>query len=306
MGGRKNILDTVKEDFVLGDGGMLSEAGFRGYSTPRITVEFPEVLKQIHADFFRAGAQVLQALTWWSTGSYLDARGKKGWASRAEEVNRTAIRMAKEAADGEAFVAGSLCQAAYPPNQIDLDDPEQRARAQAEWDQQIEIMAAEGVDFLICEAFHRLGEMKLVLECCKKTDLPVVACITGTVYLERTVRWDRVETAPPAECARFMVDHGADIVGMNCGIEPSVMFSLVLEMRDAVDAPIVFMPGGFQRRVPGYRQMHESMITPGAEMAHYALKAREEGIEYIAGCCGAGPEIIRAMAQALGRERYPI
>ena len=177
MGGRKNILDTVKEDFVLGDGGMLSEAGFRGYSTPRITVEFPEVLKQIHADFFRAGAQVLQALTWWSTGSYLDARGKKGWASRAEEVNRTAIRMAKEAADGEAFVAGSLCQAAYPPNQIDLDDPEQRARAQAEWDQQIEIMAAEGVDFLICEAFHRLGEMKLVMECCKKTDLPVMVLL---------------------------------------------------------------------------------------------------------------------------------
>ncbi len=306
MDGKKNILELLNEGFVLGDGGMLSEARFRGYSTPKITVEFPEVLKQIHVDFFRAGAQVLQALTWWSTGSYLETRGKEGWSARVEEVNRMAIRMAREAGEGEALVAGSLCQAAYPPNQIDLNNPDQCDRARAEWDQQIEIMVDEGVDFLICEAFHRLGEMKLVLECCKKTDLPVMACMTGTVWLERTVKWDRVETAPPAECVRFIVDCGANIVGMNCGIEPSVMFPLVLEMRDAVDVPMVFMPGGFQRRVPGYRQISESMIIPGLEMAHYAIKAKEEGIEYIAGCCGAGPELIRAMARALGRERYPI
>ena len=42
--------------------------------------------------FFRAGAQVLQALTWWTSRSHLDKRGKEqGWGDRLEEINRTAV-----------------------------------------------------------------------------------------------------------------------------------------------------------------------------------------------------------------------
>ncbi len=71
------ILESLKKGFVLGDGGYLEEAKFRGYSTPKVIVEFPEVLRQIHVDFFRAGSQVLQAHTWWTTRKYLKQRGEE-------------------------------------------------------------------------------------------------------------------------------------------------------------------------------------------------------------------------------------
>jgi hypothetical protein len=48
------------------------------------------------------------------------------------------------------------------------------------------------------------------------------------------------------------------------------------------------------------------MFVPGVEMASYALQAKMYGINYIGGDEGAGPELIRAVAQALGCERYHV
>ncbi len=299
----RDILESLKQGFVLGDGGYLVEARFRGYSTPRVIVEFPNVLRLIHQDFFRAGSQVLQAHTWWTTRRHLKARGgEANWADRMEEINRTAVRLAKEVAGDEALVAGSVCAAAYGKEVLDLDDAAACDRAQAEWDEQIAVMADEGVDFLICEAFLRLGEARLALECCKKTGLPTVVCIS--IYPDEAVTRDG---ASPAECARVLAEEGADIVGSNCCREPAQMWPMVLEMREAVDVPIAFQPVGCRTSAPGdWRSIRESVIVPGVEMAKFALQAKAEGINYIGACCGAGPELIRAMAQALGCERDPI
>ena len=130
----RDILESLQQGFVLGDGGYLVEARFRGYSTPRVIVEFPDVLRQIHVDFFRAGAQVLQALTWWTTRSLLERQGKTDWSDRLEEINRTAVRVAKEAAAGEALVAGCVVPSFRP------DISGSREAIQAEW----EVAKADG------------------------------------------------------------------------------------------------------------------------------------------------------------------
>ncbi len=299
-----DILEMLKQGTVLGDGGYLVEARFRGYSTPKVIVEFPEVLRQIHVDFFRAGSQVLQAHTWWTTRKYLKQRGgDRGWADRMEEINRTAVQLAKEAAAGEALVAGSLCAAGYGNDMLDLDDKAACDAAQAEWDEQIAVMADEGVDLLICEAIRRLDEARLVLACCKKTDIPTVVTMgAGMVVFKPR----EMEGVTAAHCARVLVDEGADAVGMNCGLDSRNMWPYVLEMREAVDVPVAYQPVGTRTDVPGWRPIQESVVVPGREMAKYALKAEAEGINYIGACCGAGPEHIRAMAQALGCERDPI
>ena len=100
----KNLMDMLKEGVVLGDGGMYLEANWRGYDVPEIIGSHPEALRQIHQDFFNAGSQVLQALTWFTSGAQLEA--KYGWGDRVEEINRTGIRAAKEASNGEAPVGG--------------------------------------------------------------------------------------------------------------------------------------------------------------------------------------------------------
>jgi betaine-homocysteine S-methyltransferase len=298
----RHILESLKQGFVLGDGGYLEEASRRGYSTPGVIVEFPEVLRLIHQDFFRAGSQVLQALTWRTTRKQLTGRGGgRGWGDRVEEINRTAVRLAKKVAAGEALVAGCLSATGYGDDALDLNDAKACAAAQAEWDEQIAVMVDEGVNLLICESFLRLKEARLALARCKKTKIPTMVCLSVSPAEAKTQ-----DGASMAECARVLVKEGADIVGSNCCREPAQMWPHVLEMRRAVDAPIAFQPSGYRTSIPGpggYQPIREAAIVPCVEMAKFALQARAEGINYIGACCGAGPELIRAMAQALGCER---
>ena len=75
------ILQYLKDDVVLGDGGSLFELERRGYVsagpfTPEACIEHPEAVKQLQTDFARAGAQVLQALTYYAHEEKLKESGK--------------------------------------------------------------------------------------------------------------------------------------------------------------------------------------------------------------------------------------
>ena len=88
----KKLLEMLKEGVVLGDGGMFLEARWRGYPVPGLIGTNPDALQQIHRDFYHAGSQALQALTWFTSGSQLERW--YGWTGRVDEINRTAIRAA--------------------------------------------------------------------------------------------------------------------------------------------------------------------------------------------------------------------
>jgi len=64
----RGLLERLAEGPVLGDGGYLLEMEKRGYVragpfTPEVSLTNPEALAQLHREFLRAGAEVLQALT---------------------------------------------------------------------------------------------------------------------------------------------------------------------------------------------------------------------------------------------------
>ncbi len=285
----KDLMEMLGEGIVLGDGGMYLEALWRGYGVPEIIGSHPEALRQIHQDFYNAGSQVLQALTWFTSGAQLEA--KYGWGDRVEEINRTGIRAAKEASNGEAPVGGCLVSTRTGSRLgdpvFDPDDPSSHARAQAEWEDQIAILVDAGADFLIPETFARLDEVRLCLESCKKTDVPTM------VLLGMGSRNETQDGVKAAECARILAGDGADIVGTVCIGGPEQMLPTALEMREAVDVPIACQPKGF-------KQNQKYNVVPPEEMGEFAVKAKAEGINYIGCCCGTGPLHIRAMAEALG------
>ena len=303
----RDILKMLEEGVVLSDGGMIIEARWRGYDTPAMILEDPDALRQIHQDFFRAGSHVLQAQTWWTSRSQLERRykpgdGPSGQAARLEEISRTAIRLALEASGGEALVAGCLNQTAAGswtgPYIFRPDNARARERACAEWDEHISWMVDAGAGLLVPETFARLDEARLCLSRCKKTDVPAMVLMGSS---SRTH-----DGATPAECAKVLADEGADIVGLVCAGDSMTMWPGVLAMREAVDIPIAYQPQGYRNAGPNNSVIRESMIVSGSEMAGYALKAKAEGINFIGACCGAGPSHIRAMAQALGCERFPV
>jgi betaine-homocysteine S-methyltransferase len=119
-----------------------------------------------------------------------------------------------------------------------------------------------------------------------------------------------------AEACRILAAEGAQVVGLNCDRGPQTMLPLITDIREAVDCAVALQPVPY-RTGPAAPTM-ETLCSPDGErafpialepfcctrfeMAHFALQARELGVDYVGICCGAGPHHVRAMAEALGRE----
>ena len=297
---KKGILERLKGGIVLGDGGYIIELERRGYVqagpfTPEVALEHPEALRQLHREFLRAGAEVLQALTFYASK---DKLGTAGYAEQVEAINRSAVRIAKEVAGDEALVAGTLCLTwTYDP-----DDRFSRDKVRRQFDEQIAVQAAEGVDFFICETFAYLEEARICLKAVKDAGYP--AMVTFTLRDDKTR-----ERTPVGEVAKILMGEGADIVGANCGRDPERMLPLVEAMRKAVSGYIAAQPIGFRTRddaphftmLPDFPLALDPLTLTRAEMADFALKARDMGVNYIGSCCGSVAHHVRAMAEALGR-----
>src|SRR5215813_14480530 len=106
-----SILDKLKHGIVLGAGGYLLALEKRGYVqagpfTPEVTIEHPNALRAIHEEFVHAGSEVLQVLAFYASENKL---AQIGYANRLGEINRAAVRIAREVAGDSVLVAGDLC-----------------------------------------------------------------------------------------------------------------------------------------------------------------------------------------------------
>jgi betaine-homocysteine S-methyltransferase len=295
------LLDRLARGPVLGDGGYLLELEKRGYVragpfTPEVSVTHPEALAELHREFLRAGAEVLQALTFYASREKLRT---VGLADRVDEINRSAVTLAREAANGRALVAGTLSLTwVYDPG-----DPGSADRVRAMFDRQLEVMVEEGIDFVIGETFSWLGEALIALERAKQTGLPVMI----TMSFEKEGR--AYEGASPADCATRLRDAGADVVGINCLRDPERTLPLAAEMRAAVDGFVAVQPVAFRTREeqpdftadPSFPFALDPLQLPRQAMGAFAVKARALGIDYIGSCCGSVAAHVKAMAQALGK-----
>jgi betaine-homocysteine S-methyltransferase len=116
---KKGILEKLDEGPVLGDGGYLLELEKRGRVragpfTPEVAVENPEALLELHREFRDAGSEVLQSLTFYASR---DKLATVGMGDRVEELNRAAVRIARQAAGNRCLVAGNISLTwMYAPN----------------------------------------------------------------------------------------------------------------------------------------------------------------------------------------------
>jgi betaine-homocysteine S-methyltransferase len=298
---KPDILERLRNGVVIGDGGYLLELEKRGYVkagpfTPEVAVEHPEALRQLHREFLRAGSEVLQTCTFYASEEKLRTAG---YADKVEQINRAAVRIAREVAGDRALVAGNLSLTwQYTP-----DNAESSARVLDLFKQQVALQVEEGVDFFIAETFHYLGEALLALRAIKDAGYP--AMITFNFKQPPVSR----EEISAADCARKLEANGADIVGTNCGRDPKHMLPVVTSIREAVKGHVAVQAAGFRctDEIPYFMglphfplELDPLQLTRG-EMADYALQARDIGAQYIGACCGVTASHIRAMAEALGR-----
>src|SRR5579862_4119089 len=298
---KKGILERLKEGPVLGDGGYLLELEKRGWVragpfTPEVVLTHPEALRELHVEFREAGAEVLQALTFYASR---DKLATVGLEDRLADLNRAAVRIAKDVAGDRCVVAGNLSLTwMYEPN-----DKSSHDRVRKLFDEQLDVQVAEGVDFIIGETFSFLGEALLAVERARSTKLPVMV----------TVCFENEDITPDgrraADVAKALADAGADIVGINCLRSPEHTLPLMIEMRKAVKGYIGCQPVAYRTThehrdftsLAAFPDQLEPYQLTRREMADYAIKAREIGVNYIGACCGAIATHIREMARALGK-----
>jgi betaine-homocysteine S-methyltransferase len=298
----KGLLDRLAAGPVLGDGGYLLELERRGYVragpfTPEVSITHPEALAELHREFMGAGAEILQALTFYASE---DKLATVGLAGKVDDINRAAVEVARRVAEeGEALVAGNLSLTwAYDPA-----DPGSADHVRGLFDRQLEVQMEAGIDLVVAETFTWLGEALIAVERALPTGLPVVV----TMSYERDPR--SYEGHSPGECAMRLADAGAHVVGVNCLRSPEQTLPLVGEMRAAVPGYVASQPVAYRTQpeapdftsLPAFPFALDPLQLPRQAMAAYAVKAREMGVSYIGSCCGSVASHVKAMAQALGK-----
>jgi betaine-homocysteine S-methyltransferase len=301
MAKKKGILERLKEGPVLGDGGYLLELEKRGWVragpfTPEVALLYPNALRELHIEFREAGADVLQALTFYASR---DKLATVGLENQLEDLNRAAVRIARDVAGDKCLVAGNLSLTwMYEPNSPSATD-----RVRKTFDEQLAVQVEEGVDFIIGETFSWLGEALICVERAKKTGLPVMV----TVCFEN--KEETLEGKSAGEAARALLDAGADIVGVNCLRPPEHMLGAMEQMRKSVSGYLACQPVAYRTpcdkpdftSLPEFPLGLDPLQLTRKEMGDYALRARDIGVNYIGSCCGSVAIHVREMARALGK-----
>jgi betaine-homocysteine S-methyltransferase len=160
------------------------------------------------------------------------------------------------------------------------------------------------VDFWIGETFSYVQEALLYVERAKATGLPVMATMSFEKFPAQSYEGDS-----PADCARKLSDAGADIVGVNCLNGPEQQLPLAIQMREAVGGYVATQPVAYATTddkpdftsTPSFPYDLDPLQVTRHQMAEFARRANEAGIQYIGSCCGSVAGHVRAMGKVLGK-----
>lgn len=251
-------------------------------------VEHPRDVLEVHLSFLAAGAEVLLTSTFAASRPRL-ARLCAG--DQVEAVNLAAVKLAREArevAGIDALVAGSIGPLA---GVIDMDDPVGRSAIATAHAEQAAVLAGRGAELLVLETFFRVDEVELAIAAVRGVcGLPLVASLT----FPDESHPDSV--AAHAARVRHLLELDILAAGINCAPGPHATLEVLEALGEAPGRLAVRPNAGALVRRAG------RLIPPPATpsyLAAFALRAASLGAHLVGGCCGTGPEHIRAMADAV-------
>ena len=274
-----------RKRFVLLDGGMGTQLQTRGLQPgqkPELAaLEMPDTLTAIHADYARAGADILLANTFGA-----NAKKLAGCPCTVEQVVSASIACARSAAaETGALVAldvGPLGELLVPAGTLRFED------AYAEFAQVIRAGAAAGADLVFLETMTDLYELKAAILAAKENcALPVFTSMSfesrGRTFTGCTVESYAVTAA----------GLGADAVGINCSLGPKEILPFAQRLCRSVPAgvPVFVKPNAGLPNPDGSYNLNAAEFA--AEMKAYA----SIGVSMVGGCCGTTPAFIAKLRE---------
>jgi len=318
-----NIKEAIKKRILILDGAMgtmiqrykLDEEDFRNESLkdhPKplkgnndlLSITRPNIIKEIHAEYFAAGADIVETNTF--SGTTI-AQADYALEHLVYDINYESAKIAKEVAmeftekepDKPRFVAGAI----GPTNRTaslspDVNDPGYRAvtfdQLKEAYRQQIDALLDGGADILLVETIFDTLNAKAALFACqdaleeRKVEIPIM--VSGTI----TDASGRTLSGQTTEAFLISVSHVPLLtVGLNCALGAQELKPYLEVLSNKASFGVSAYPNaGLPNEFGEYDQTPEEMKTQVEEFL------KEGYLNILGGCCGTTPDHIRLMAEA--------
>ncbi|MBN1894480.1 homocysteine S-methyltransferase family protein [bacterium] len=289
---RKTFREWIEAEIRILDGAMgtlLLPKLPPGASIERINLDNPDIVRSVYGSYVDAGADVISTNTFGANRIKLE---EFGLAGNVREINEKAARLAKSAAGGKAWVAGTMGPSGKlvePLGPMTFNGIYESFREQAV------ALAQGGADMLLLETFSDLREIKAAVMAARdNTGLPVLASMTfGEDFLTFT-------GTDPSTAANVLASLGVDAVGINCSTGPGPMLEVLGRYLLVTDKPLFLEPNA---GLPRWEDRTVAFQVSPDEMAFYAEKFAGLGANLIGTCCGSTPLYTAALVKRLKGKR---
>lgn len=289
---------------ILIDGGMGTQLEKSGVSmngacwSGLAVIEAPKAVRQVHADFICAGAEVIITNTFAAGRHMLEPAGAN---DHVESINLNAARLAREAveeaAQGPVAIAGSICEWAAVQDDPKWSRPEAVGEALHE---QAALLAEGGVDIIAIEMAQNTELSKRALDAALATGLPVWLGLSSRRHQtsERLTTFDDASENFDAH-ARAVLGHigpGDNVALVN------IMHTPVPDVSESLDITAKYWSGPFGVypesgffKMPNWQFV--DVISPDELVQAIRPWRAAHNIRLLGGCCGLGPEHVRALRE---------
>jgi homocysteine S-methyltransferase len=286
---RTPFLEELDKRVLVCDGAMGTMLYARGIflnrSFDELNLTQPDLVAEVHKEYARAGADVIETNTF---GANRVKLGAFGLADRVHAINLQGAKIARHGARDQGYVAGSIGPLGIriePWGKTGVDEAEEYFR------EQVRALCEGGVDLFVLETFRDVNEIGAAIKAVRSVcSLPIVAQMTTEED------GNSLDGVAPETFVPDLERLGADVVGLNCSVGPAAMLETVERMARVAHVKLAAQPNaGKPREIEG-RNLY--LCSPDY-MASYARRFINAGVRLVGGCCGTTPDHIRAIKAAV-------
>ena len=293
----------AKGDIIILDGGTGTDIQSRGVPMAGETwcaeanLTHPAVVRCVHEDYIEAGAEIVTANTYATSPLLFNALGRDDDMIR---IDKEAVKIARDAAQGRAAVAGSF--SVMRP----MDQGVDRVKKYREWSEtdaralmrrKAHSMADAGVDLIMMEMMRDADYSLWATEAAVATGLPVWVGISTEPDKDGKLTGFARPDWPLPDIVKALAGAGADVISIMHTL-PNHTGDALKIVRETWGGPLGAYPESGFFKMPDWQFV--DIIEPTA-LVTYARDWQKTGASIFGGCCGTNPQHIKALSTAMRR-----
>ncbi len=264
---------------------LYSKGAFINRCLDELNLSLPALVRDVHQEYVRAGAEIIESNTF---GANRKRLASFGFADKVRLINRAGVRIAREAARDQAFVAaaiGPLGVRLDPLGSATIDE------ARSIFREQIEALVEAGVDCLMLETFRDLNEVRAAVEAARAAAGPEMVVMAHLRIEDDGLLQDGTSIE---DFTRALDAMPVDVIGLNCS-GPYALFQTFEMLTAYTGKPLSALPNA---------GLGKNLFSP-EYMAACAARFVQAGASIVGGCCGTTPDHIKEIRDAV-RDAQPV